>query len=381
METSDVIETNWNESVSSFDAMELKEELLRGIYAYGFERPSKIQEKAIIPIIRGRNIIAQAQSGTGKTGTFGIGILERIDTSVDLTQALVLAPTRELVDQIAKVINELGNFLNVRVEKFIGGTSLKEDIGRLRNGVHVVVGTPGRIEDLVSKEYINLEHLKIFVLDEADEMFSKGFIEQVNKIFIRLDEDVQVAMFSATLTNEVKQLVDKIMGEPVKIYIPLNEQTLDGIPQFYIKLDDKQKFSAIKNLYNKLVLGTTIIFCNSIKTVDWLTQLLISNDFAANSIHGGMSQDERDEKLKLLRKGQIRLLVTTDVLSRGIDVQQLSMVVNFDLPFEPETYIHRIGRCGRYGRKGLAINLISSRDENKLDFIESYYNTKINEFT
>jgi translation initiation factor 4A len=381
METSDVIETNWDETVSSFDAMELKEELLRGIYAYGFERPSKIQEKAIIPIIRGRNIIAQAQSGTGKTGTFGIGILERIDTSVDLTQALVLAPTRELVDQIAKVINELGNFLNVRVEKFIGGTSLKEDIGRLRNGVHVVVGTPGRIEDLVSKEYINLEHLKIFVLDEADEMFSKGFIEQVNKIFIRLDEDVQVAMFSATLTNEVKQLVDKIMGEPVKIYIPLNEQTLDGIPQFYIKLDDKQKFSAIKNLYNKLVLGTTIIFCNSIKTVDWLTQLLISNDFAANSIHGGMSQDERDEKLKLLRKGQIRLLVTTDVLSRGIDVQQLSMVVNFDLPFEPETYIHRIGRCGRYGRKGLAINLISSRDENKLDFIESYYNTKINEFT
>lgn len=376
---SDIIETNWYEFTASFDDMGLKEDLLRGVYAYGFEKPSKIQQTAIVPIVQGRNIIAQAQSGTGKTGTFGIGILQRIDTDSNSTQALVLAPTRELVDQIAKVISNIGAFMGVSVEKFIGGTSMREDIGKLRKGVHVVVGTPGRVEDLISKNLIDLDNLKIFVLDETDEMFSKGFIGQVNKIFIKLDESVQIGLFSATLTEDVKQLVVKIMGDPVKIYIPLVEQTLDGIQQYHIKLDDKQKFNMIKELYKNLNLGTTIIFCNSIKTVVWLTDKLVTNDFAVSSIHGSMSQDERDEKLKLLRKGQTRLLVTTDVLSRGIDVQQLSMVINFDLPFESETYIHRIGRCGRYGRKGLAINLVSPKDEEKLKYIESHYETQIEE--
>ena len=373
------IETNWDFKASSFDDMELEEDLLRGIYAYGFEKPSKIQEKAIVPIVGGRNIIAQAQSGTGKTGTFAIGILQRINIELNVTQALILAPTRELVDQIVKVISDIGTYLNVTVNKFIGGTSLKEDINKLKRGVQIIVGTPGRVEDLIEKNFIDLEQLKIFVLDEADEMFSKGFIEQVNKIFIKLDESVQIALFSATLPTPIQNLANQIMDNPVKIYIPLEEQTLDGIPQYFVKLEDKQKFNVIKELYKNLTLGTTIIFCNSVKSVEWLAGQLISNDFAVSSIHGSMTQDERDEKIKLLRKGQTRLLVTTDVLARGIDVQQLSMVVNFDLPFESETYIHRIGRCGRYGRKGLAINLVSSRDEEKLNFIESYYKTKINE--
>lgn len=363
----------------SFDDMNLKEDLLRGIFSYGFDKPSEIQQLAITPIIMKRDIIAQARSGTGKTATFGIGILQRIDFGLSKPQALILAPTRELVEQITLVIKNLGEYLKVKVEGFVGGKSLKEDIKKLKDSVQVVVGTPGRIEDLISKNLLELKYLKIFVLDEADEMLSKGFIEQVHKIFVRLKDSVQTALFSATLTEEVKTLINRLMKNPIKIYIPLNEQTLDGIPQYFIKLSDRQKIPIIKELYANLTLGTTIIFCNSIKSVDILSEELISNDFAVSSIHGDMTQVEREEKLKSLRKGSTRLLITTDILSRGIDVQQLSMVINYDIPYEPETYIHRIGRCGRYGRKGIAVNFVNSKDQDRIKFIESHYRTKINE--
>ena len=384
MSTSDnqdeVIETNWTEQVSSFDDMDLKEDLLRGIFAYGFEKPSEIQQLAIKPTIQGRDIIAQARSGTGKTGTFGISVLERIDTTLNEPQALILAPTRELVDQITTVIQSIGNFLNVKVEGFVGGKATRDDIIKLKTGVHVIVGTPGRIEDLINKNVLKLDLMKMFVLDEADEMLSKGFIEQVKKIITRLGKEVQIALFSATMTTEVKNLTEQFMkNNAIKIFIPLHEQTLEGIPQYYVKIDENQKLEVIKDLYEKLTLGTSIIFCNSIKSVDWLSNELSKSDFAVSTIHGGMTQNERENKLIQLRKGQTRLLVTTDILSRGIDVQQLSMIVNYDLPFEPETYIHRIGRCGRFGRKGIAINLINLKDYDKLRFIETHYNTRINE--
>ncbi len=373
-----VIESNWNESINSFDLMDLKEDLLRGIYAYGFEKPSEIQQLAIKPIIIGKDIIGQARSGTGKTGTFGIGILEKIDEKLNITQALILAPTRELVEQITKVIKELGTFLNITVESFVGGKSIKNDFDKLNKGVQIVVGTPGRINDLIQKQKLKLDNIEIFVMDEVDEMLSRGFIEQVQKIFIELDESVQVALFSATMTNEVKILSDKMMKNPVKIFIPLHEQTLEGIPQYYVKLQDSQKLDVIKDLYSSLTLGTSIIFCNSIKTVDFLTDELKTNDFAVSAIHSGMTQDERETELKQLRKGTTRLLITTDILSRGIDIQQLSMVLNYDLPFENETYIHRIGRCGRFGRKGVAVNLVNFKDFEKINFIEKYYDTEIN---
>lgn len=373
------IESNWNEKVSSFDELELKEDVLRGIYSYGFERPSEIQQLAIKPMLMGKDIIAQARSGTGKTGTFGIGVLECINASINIPQALILAPTRELVEQITTVINSIGTFTNVKVEGFVGGKSTKDDIVKLKKGVHVVVGTPGRIYDLIDKNFLNVDHMKMFVMDEADEMLSKGFIEQVQKIFVKLDENVQVALFSATLTNEVKEIIEMLMKNPVKIYIPLNEQTLDGIPQFYVKLEDNQKIDVIKDLYSTLTIGTTIIFCNSIRTVDLVANKLIASDFAVSTIHGNMTQLEREDKLKQLRVGTTRLLITTDILARGIDVQQLSMVVNYDLPHEPDTYIHRIGRCGRFGRKGVAINLVNSKDFAKIGFIETHYQTRINE--
>jgi translation initiation factor 4A len=376
----DIIESNWEDVISSFDDLELKEDILRGIFAYGFEKPSPIQQKAIKPTIMGKDIIAQAHSGTGKTGTFGISVLERIDTELNKPQALILAPTRELVDQITGVIGNIGCFLGVKVEGFVGGKATRDDILKLKSGVHVVVGTPGRIEDLISKNVLKLDSLKIFVLDEADEMLSKGFIVQVQQIVSRFDESVQIALFSATLTEEVKQITKNFMKpDAVRIYIPTHQQTLDGIPQYYVQLEENQKFDVIIDLYEKLTLGTTIIFCNTIRTVDWLADKLTQKDFAVSTIHGSMSQAEREDKLLKLRKGSTRLLITTDILSRGIDVQQLSMVVNYDLPFESETYIHRIGRCGRFGRKGLAVNLVSPKDFDKIAFIESYYKTKLNE--
>ena len=373
------IESNWDEKVFSFDDMNLKEDLLRGIYSYGFEKPSEIQQQAIKPVLMGRDVIAQARSGTGKTGTFGIGVLERIDTTINVPQALILAPTRELVEQITNVISHIGTFLNVIVEGFVGGKSTKDDIDKLKKGIHVAVGTPGRIYDMIEKGFLKVNAMKMFVMDEADEMLSKGFIEQVQKIFIKFDESVQVTLFSATLTNEVKQIIDQLMKNPVKIFIPLNEQTLDGIPQYYIKLEDNDKIEVIKDLYSTLTIGTTIIFCNSIRTVDSVANRLIADNFSVSTIHGNMTQIEREDKLKQLRVGSTRLLITTDILARGIDIQQLSMVVNYDLPHEPETYIHRIGRCGRFGRKGIAINLVNSRDFNKIDYIESHYETIINE--
>lgn len=379
----EILETNWDEKVSSFDSLDLKEDLLRGIYANGFESPSEIQQLAIKPVLMGRDVVGQARSGTGKTGTFGISVLERIDTTQkypfkNYPQALILAPTRELVEQITRVISSIGSFINVKIEGFVGGKSIRDDINKLRDGIHIAVGTPGRIYDLIGKKFLNVSRMKMFVMDEADEMLSRGFVEQVQKIFIELDENVQIALFSATLTNEVKQIMSQMMKNPIKIFIPLCEQTLDGIPQYYVNLKDNEKIEVIKDLYSTLTIGTTIIFCNSIRTVDTLASKLIADDYTVSTIHGGMEQDEREDKLKQLRTGSTRLLITTDILARGIDVQQLSMVVNYDLPHEPETYIHRIGRCGRFGRKGIAINLVNFKDEPKIGFIETHYETRIN---
>lgn len=232
----EILETNWDEKVSSFDSLDLKEDLLRGIYAYGFESPSEIQQLAIKPVLMGRDVVGQARSGTGKTGTFGISVLERIDTIQNYPQALILAPTRELVEQITRVIGDIGSFLNAKVWGFVGGKSIRDDINKLKDGIHIAVGTPGRIYDLIGKKFLNVSQMKMFVMDEADEMLSRGFVEQVQKIFIELEENVQVALFSATLTNEVKQIMSLMMKNPIKIFIPLCEQTLDGIPQYYVNL-------------------------------------------------------------------------------------------------------------------------------------------------
>jgi len=374
------IESNWTKVAESFDDMELKEPLLRGIYAYGFEKPSAIQQRGILPILAGHDTIAQAQSGTGKTATFTISTLQLVDTSKLECQALVLAPTRELASQIQKVAVALGDYMKIIVHACVGGTAVRDDIARLKEGVHAVVGTPGRVYDMINRGALKLNKCKLFCLDEADEMLSRGFKDQIYDVFKFLPEKVQVALFSATMPMEVLEVTDRFMREPVRILVKRDELTLDGIKQFYISVDKEDwKLDTLCDLYETLTITQAIIYCNTRRRVDWLTSKMQSRDFTVSAMHGEMDQRERDLILREFRSGSSRVLITTDLLARGIDVQQVSLVINYDLPSNRENYIHRIGRSGRFGRKGVAINFLTNNDVRYLRDIEQFYHTQIEE--
>ncbi|XP_042911685.1 eukaryotic initiation factor 4A-I isoform X2 [Parasteatoda tepidariorum] len=380
MEPDGVIESNWEYVVDNFDDMNLREELLRGIYAYGFEKPSAIQQRAIIPCIKGLDVIAQAQSGTGKTATFSIAILQKIDTSLRECQALILAPTRELAQQIQKVVIALGDYMNAQCHACIGGTNVREDIRKLEMGVHVVVGTPGRVFDMISRKALRTDHIKIFVLDEADEMLSRGFKDQIYDVFTTLNSSIQVILLSATMPVDVLEVTKKFMREPVRILVKKEELTLEGIKQFYISVEREDwKLDTLCDLYETLTITQAVIFCNTRRKVDWLMEKMHSRDFTVSALHGDMDQKERDVIMREFRSGSSRVLITTDLLARGIDVQQVSLVINYDLPTNRENYIHRIGRGGRFGRKGVAINFVTEDDKRTLRDIEQFYNTQIEE--
>lgn len=374
------VETNWTETTASFDLMDLKEDLLRGIYAYGFEKPSAIQQRAVKPILMGRDVIAQAQSGTGKTATFAVGILQRIDIQLMECQALVLAPTRELATQIVRVMTALGDFMSVKVHACVGGTAVREDVRTLQEKVHTVVGTPGRVFDMIQRRALKTDHVQLFVLDEADEMLSRGFKEQIYDVFRYMPESVQCTIFSATMPLEVLEVTSKFMRDPIRILVKKDELTLEGIKQFYIAIEREEwKLETLCDLYATLTITQAIIYCNTRRKVDWLTEQMQQRDFTVSSMHGDMDQRERDLIMKEFRSGSSRVLITTDLLARGIDVQQVSLVINYDLPPNRENYIHRIGRSGRFGRKGVSINFITQADIKYLRDIESFYNTQIEE--
>jgi ATP-dependent RNA helicase len=364
----------------SFDTMRLKEDLLRGIYAYGFERPSAIQQRAIVPIIQGRDVIAQSQSGTGKTAVFSVGILQALDTSSNETQALVLSPTRELAEQTQKVILSLGDFLNVQCHACIGGKSLREDIRRLDYGVQVVSGTPGRVYDMIQRKHLRTRNIKMLIIDEADEMLNKGFKEQIYDIYRYLPPSTQVVLVSATLPQEVLEMTRRFMNEPIKILVKRDELTLEGIKQFFVAVEKEEwKFETLCDLYDTLTITQAVIFCNTKKKVDWLTLKMRESNFTVASMHGEMPQAERDSIMEEFRSGSCRVLIATDVWGRGLDVQQVSLVINYDLPNNRELYIHRIGRSGRFGRKGVAINFVKEDDIRILRDIEQFYSTQIDE--
>jgi translation initiation factor 4A len=376
----DDFSTNWDQVVESFDDMGLREDLLRGIYAYGFEKPSAIQQRGIMPVIAGRDTIAQAQSGTGKTATFAIGSLARTDLSIKDTQVLVLAPTRELAQQIHKVVNALGDYMKVTSHSCVGGTAVREDIRTLTAGVQIVVGTPGRVNDMINRNALRLDRLKLFVLDEADEMLSRGFKDQIYDVFQFLPANVQVCLFSATMPIEILQITKRFMRESVRILVKRAELTLDGIKQFYVAVEKEDwKLDTLCDLYETLTITQAIIYCNTRRKVDWLTDKMTQRDFTVSAMHGEMTQQERELIMKEFRSGSSRVLITTDLLARGIDVQQVSLVINYDLPSNRENYIHRIGRSGRFGRKGVAINFVSSDDINDMKELEQFYNTQIEE--
>lgn len=375
-----LIEGNYDTVYENFDDMKLKHDLLRGIYAFGFEKPSAIQQRAIVPCTTGRDVIAQAQSGTGKTATFSISILQRIDETQAHLQALVMAPTRELAQQIQKVMVSLGDYMNVKVHACIGGTSIRDDLRKLDEGVHVIVGTPGRVNDMINRGVLRTSDIKMFVLDEADEMLSRGFKDQIYEAFKTMPQEVQVVLLSATMPSDVLEVTQRFMRDPIRILVKKEELTLEGIRQFYINVDkDDWKFGTLCDLYDAVNVTQAVIFCNTRRRVEQLTDQMTKKQFTVSCLHGDMEQGERDQIMREFRSGSSRVLITTDLLARGIDVQQVSLVINYDLPSNRENYIHRIGRSGRFGRKGVAINFVTEQDKRQLSDIESFYTTVIEE--
>jgi ATP-dependent RNA helicase len=375
-ETSEDIEV-----YKTFDEMGLREDLIKGIYAYGFDKPSAVQMRAIVPIIKGRDVIVQSQAGTGKTCVFTVGALQIIDLSLREPQVLILSPTRELAEQTQKVALALGDYMKIGAHCCVGGKSVEEDLKQLNHGVHIISGTPGRVYDMIQRRAFKTRSIKMLIIDEADEMLTKGFKDQVYDIYRYLPYSTQNLVVSATLPNEVLQMTSKFMSKDViRILVKRDELTLDEIKQFFVMVEREEfKFPTLCDLYDTLTITQAVIFCNEKKNVEWLYNKMIQHNFTVCMMHGDMHQKERDKIMQEFRSGQSRVLIATDIWGRGIDVQQVSLVLNYDLPVNREMYIHRIGRSGRFGRKGVAINFVKNEDVKTLRNIEQYYATQIDE--
>ena len=351
-----------NISENNFENLNLNENIIKGVYIYGFKKPSKIQVKGIQAISTGKDCILQSQSGTGKTATYLLGILNRLDDN-DKCQGIIITPTRELALQVHKVASEICKFSNFKTELCIGGTSISKNRNSLKTA-NIVIGTIGRINHMINENRINLYNIKLIALDEADEILNDGISKELNSIFNKAPSGTQYCLISATLSQFVFDLEKKIMHEPLKILLKKNEIPVDLIKQFYIDTElEELKFEVLLDLYNLISTSQAIIFCNKISKVEWLSTNLENKNFSITSIHGKMTSDQRTETVKEFRNGKTRILITTDLLARGIDIPQVNLVINYDLPPNKETYIHRIGRCGRFGKKGVAISLVKMEDQ------------------
>ena len=380
---------------------EFKSKLIRGIYSYGFENPTYIQKVGIRAIATGRDVIGQAQSGTGKTGAFTIGLLNSIDEQLNEIQGIIVVHTNEMVLQIQGVIRELSKYTDIRYTICSKSVSVRDNIsaltGRNNGGLkpHIIVATPGRLVDMLNRtsyngNYImNTETIKTLILDEADELLGttekrrrngkvyNNFIDQIKTIVASINEKAQICLFSATMNKRFFELTTKFMRDPLRILLKTEEITLEGILQYYIEIEEQDKISVILDLYQLLNISKCIIYCNSKRGVDRLHKVLTEENHTCSIIHGDMKTDERQHAMDEFRKNNSNVLISTDLIGRGIDVQQLSTVINYDIPMNIESYIHRIGRSGRHGRKGVAINLVTERDRNQVDFIQKHYSTQI----
>ncbi|RGP61307.1 ATP-dependent rna helicase eif4a [Fusarium sporotrichioides] len=372
------IKSNYNEITESFDAMALDSNLLRGVFAYGFENPSTVQRLAIMPMINGYDVIAQAQSGTGKTIAFSIAILQRINPSVRACQALVLTPTRELAQQIHKDIVATGGFMDIQSHTCKGPA--REDMKALEDGPQVVIGTPGRIQNMIQGGVLRIDNTKMLVLDEADEVLARGFTEQIHDTISLLPQSAQVILVSATMSQDLLAVSTKFMRDAVHIVVKNDEPPLVGIKQFYIAVDEEDfKLDVLSQMYEAMGIFQTIIFCSTRRKLEWLTDKLTSRDLTISAMHGDMDAVQRCGIMDGFRSGSSRILIATDLLARGIDVQQISLVINFDLPSDPEKYMYRVGRGGKSGRKGATISLVTANDMCTLRKIEQFYSTQFEE--
>ena len=357
-----------------FEDMGLDGGLLRSIYANGFERPSDIQKKAIVPIISGRNLISQAQSGTGKTGAFLIGSLQKIDREIKAPQVIVITPTRELAKQIRGVATNLTKYYPVDYSLVIGG----EGSTREPNNSQLIIGTPGRIVDIITNGLAPMSESRIVIMDEADKMLSIGFRKQIATILSYMNPTIQILLFSATMSDEVVELASKFVRDPIRILVDKSKISLEGIKQYYVYFQkEHHKLDSLVDIYSSLPIGQSIIFSNFIEKTILIYEKMKSAGYPVYYIHSDMTQQERNEIMEDFISGKIRVLITTDILARGIDVQQVSLVVNFDMSHEVDTYLHRVGRSGRWARKGVAINFVTYKDMRYLREVERYYNITV----
>ena len=371
-QTEDVTLTRGQE----FEDYFLKRELLMGIFEKGFERPSPVQERAIPIILQNRNVLARAKNGTGKTAAFIIPCLEKTDPVKKHIQVLILIPTRELALQTSAVVRELGKHMKVECMVSTGGTSLKDDIMRLYKPVHVLVGTPGRILDLSEKGVAILTQCHTLIMDEADKLLSPEFEPLLEKLVLHCSPERQICLFSATFPVSVKKFKDKFIHHPYEINL-MDDLTLKGITQFYAFVEERQKVHCLHTLFTKLEINQSVIFCNSVNRVELLAKKITELGYSCFYIHAKMQQSHRNRVFHEFRNGSTRHLVSSDLFTRGIDIQSVNVVINFDFPKTSETYLHRIGRAGRFGHLGLAINLITFDDRFNLYRIESELATEI----
>jgi ATP-dependent RNA helicase DDX6/DHH1 len=370
--TSDVTDREGKE----FEDFCLSRELLMGIFEMGWEKPSPIQEASIPMGLSGRDILARAKNGTGKTGAYSIPLLERIDVTVDAIQGLIVVPTRELALQVSQICTDLAKHLSIKVMVTTGGTGLKDDIIRVYQKVHVIIATPGRIIDLMEKNVCKMEQCKMLVLDEADKLLSQDFNRMLDKLISFLPNTRQILLFSATFPVTVESFMKKHTIDPYKINL-MDELTLKGVTQYYAFVQERQKVHCLNTLFSKLDINQSIIFCNSTQRVELLAKKITDLGYACYYIHARMNQADRNRVFHDFRKGHCRNLVCSDLFTRGIDIQAVNVVINFDFPKMSETYLHRIGRSGRYGHLGIAINLITYDDRFNLQKIEQELGTEI----
>jgi translation initiation factor 4A len=369
-------------TIERWDDLDIPADLLRGIYAYGFENPSEIQKKSIPVLLSKQDVIAQAQSGMGKTGAFTIGTLGLIDLAKPKVQALLLAPTHELAKQTANVVNAIGSSMSgLRVKLLIGGSSIQDDAEDIRKSCpHIIVGCAGRVYDMFRRKYLSGRDIKVLVLDEADEMLSTGFKDSIYNIFQFINENMQIALFSATLPPDILELSKKFMRNPVNITMEVEKLNLECITQYYVALrHDGDKYDTLKDLFSVISVSQCIIYCNSVRRVSELYKAMVEEGFSVCCIHSSMDKSERDREFKNFRMGGYRVLISSDVTARGIDIQQVSTVINFDITRDPHKYLHRIGRSGRWGRKGMAINFVTKHDVDTMKKIENYYSITMQE--
>jgi len=384
-----ILEKKELKSYESWEDYNLKGSLLQGIYEIGFNTPSPIQKVAVMPIIERKDIRAQAQSGTGKTGAFSVGSLQLVDETRNVTQALVIVSTREIALQNAGIIRNLGKKMNISVSCLVGGGQVRQDIEVLAKGPQIVVGTPGRVIHMITGGYLSTEHIDLFVVDEADEMLKLGFVEQVREIFKSLKtESVQTAMFSATWSPKELEISKNLLRDnAVIIDLRQNEQTLKGIEQYYINLgprpdprqEDDYKVQFLGEIFSCGTVGQSVIFVNTKSRASRLHERLMALNVPCDVIHSSLEQAQRTQVLDKFRNGECRTLIATGVIGRGVDIRQLALVFNYELPKNEDmsTYIHRIGRAGRYGRKGKAINIIFDDETPDIKALEQYYSTAI----